>query len=122
MYKRQVLVGDGVGRVLIDLESGSKIVSGELNDLGGMAVQGEALITGAAGEVVNVMIPSRVTMTDPAGGEAELRDFETDLSALPVLDSNGRLTFRFTATLFTDAATAAGGNLRGRIPISVQYD
>lgn len=121
-FGRLVLIGDGVGRVVIDLNTGKKLVSGELDDLGGMAVQGEALITGAPGEIVNVSIPGRVTMTDPAGGQAELRDFETDLPALARLDSNGQLTFRFTATLYTDAKTAMGGNLRARIPISVEYD
>lgn len=121
-FGRLVLIGDGVGRVVLDLDTGNKVVFGELDDLGGMAMQGEALITGAPGEIVVVSIPSRVAMTDPGGGEAELRDFESDLPPLATLDSNGQLTFRFTATLYTDAKTALGGNLRARIPISVEYD
>lgn len=121
-FGRIVRVGDGVGRVVLDLESGSKIIFGELNDLGGVALNGEAMITGAPNQTVRVVIPTQVAMRDPAGGEAELRDFVTDLPALAALDSNGQLTFRFSATMYTDAATALGGNLRARIPISVQYD
>lgn len=121
-FGRLVLLGDGVGRVIIDLESGNKTVFGELDDLGGMAVQGEARISGAPGEIIHVSIPTQVLMNDAGGSEAELRDFVTDLPALTVLDSTGQLTFRFSATLYTDARTAMGGNLRARIPISVQYD
>lgn len=71
---------------------------------------------------VRVEFPTRVIMRDPAGGEAELRDFVTDLGQLPRLDSAGMLEFRFTGTLYTDVAVAIGGNLRGRVPIQVDYD
>lgn len=121
-FGRIVLIGDGVGRVILDLESGNKISFGELGDLGGMAVKGEALITGAPGQTVQVIIPTEVSMRDPAGGEAQLRDFVTNLPVLAQLDSNGRLAFNFSATLYTDSETALGGNLRARIPISVQYN
>jgi len=117
-----VLVGDGVGRVIIDLSSGNKSTFGGIDDLGGMAVQGRAIITGTAGQIVRVSIPTSIIMSDPAGGEAELRDFVSDLPPLPMLDANGQLAFNFTGTMYTDAQTAIGGRLRGRIPISVQYD
>ena len=121
-FGRLVLVGDGVGRVLIDLSSGNKSTFGGIDDLGGMAVQGRAVITGTPNQIVRVNIPTSIVMNDPAGGEAELRDFISDLPALPMLDANGQLAFNFSGTMYTDADTAVGGKLRGRIPISVQYD
>jgi len=60
-------------------------------------------------------------MSDTGGSEAELRDLVTDLPALPMLDMDGQLEFRFAGTLVTGAETARGGKLRGRIPISVEY-
>lgn len=121
-FGRLVLVGDGVGRVVIDLASGGKTTFGGLDDLGGIAVKGRAVITGTANQIIRVDIPNAIVMSDPAGGEAELRDFVSDLPALPVLDQNGQLAFHFTGTMYTDANTAVGGKLRGRIPISVQYN
>jgi hypothetical protein len=108
--------------VLVDLQTGAKTVVGNLNDLGGIAVQGRAIIRGTPLKAIRVNFPANVVMRDPAGGQAELRDFVTDLSQLPRLDSGGRLEFRFTGTLYTDVALAVGGNLRGRVPIQVDYD
>ncbi|MDZ4306683.1 DUF4402 domain-containing protein [Allopontixanthobacter sp.] len=121
-FGRLVMVGDGVGRVLIDIQTGAKTIIGNLDDLGGLAVQGRATIRGVPRQPVRVEFPTLVTMRDPAGGEAELRDFVTDLGQLPRLDSTGVLEFRFTGTLYTDLAVALGGNLRGRVPIQVSYD
>lgn len=121
-FGRMVMIGDGIGRVLIDLQTGNKTVFGNLNDLGGIAVQGRALITGTPMRPVIVNLPTSIVMTDPAGGQAELRDFTTDLPALPSLNSNGTLEFHFTGTLYTTSATALGGTLRGRVPIMVDYN
>lgn len=121
-FGRLVLVGNGVGQVVIDLQTGEKYVTGGLNDLGGISVQGRAVVTGKAYRAIRVDIPGSALMTDPAGGQAELRDIVTDLPPLPVLDGEGKLVFHFTGTLNTDAATAVGGQLRGRIPIRVSYD
>lgn len=121
-FGRLVMVGTGVGSVLIDLQTGQKFTRGQLNDLGGIAVRGQALVTGKPSKAISVSLPLTITMSDPAGGQAELRDFKTDLSALPTLDANGRLVFHFTGTLYTGANIGIGGTLRGRIPIRVQYN
>lgn len=121
-FGRLVLVGDGVGHVVLDLSSGSKLVFGGLDDLGGFAVKGQALVTGAPNRVIVVDMPTSITMADPAGGQAQLRDIVTNIPSLPVLDGNGQMVFEFSGTLYTDSATALGGTLRGRIPISVQYN
>ncbi|NQX94914.1 MAG: DUF4402 domain-containing protein [Erythrobacter sp.] len=120
-FGRIVVLQRGEGRVLLDLETGEKTLIGDLDDLGGMPITGEATVTGAPFEALRVILPTRVSMRDATGGQAEMRDFETDLSALPTLDANGQLTFRFSGTLMLNAQTDATGNLRGRVPITVEY-
>ena len=121
-FGRLVLVGNGIGRVVLDLDSGTKLTFGGIDDLGGFAVKGRALVTGEPNRAVMIDLPNNVLMADPAGGTAELRDIVTNLTSLPLLDTNGQLTFEFSGTLYTDTNTAVGGLLRGRIPISVQYN
>ena len=121
-FGRILIVGDGVGRVLIDLSSGSKTVFGGLEDFGGISVQGHAIVTGEPMRTIRVEFPTRITLSDPTGATAEMRDFATDLPPLIALDANGQLEFHFSGTLYTDAELASGGNLRGRIPIVVEYD
>ena len=121
-FGRLVLVGNGIGSVLIDLQTGQKVTFGGIDDLGGVAVQGRAIVTGKPLKAVRVDLPLAVTMSDSGGGQAELRDFETDLPALAMLDANGQLTFHFAGRLYTDNAIGLGGTLRGRVPIRVTYD
>ncbi|MEL6540090.1 MAG: DUF4402 domain-containing protein [Pseudomonadota bacterium] len=120
-FGRVVVLKRGEGRVLLDLETGRTTLLGDLEDLGGMPITGQATITGSPFEPLNISLPSRVSMRDATGGQAEIDDFVTDLSALPTLDANGQLTFRFSGTLVLNAQTRASGRLRGRVPISVEY-
>lgn len=120
-FGRLVLLGKGEGRVLLDLDTGEKRLIGDIDDLGGIAVSGRAVITGAPLEEVRIDLPTEVTMRDPTGGTARMRDMITNLPALPQLDIDGRLEFRFSGTLVIDANTDGAGKLRGRVPISVQY-
>jgi hypothetical protein len=59
-------------------------------------------------------------MSSADGGRAELISFTTNLPARPVLDARGELEFTFGARLVVHSGK--GGNLRGRIPISVDYN
>ena len=120
-FGRVVLLGDGEARIVLDLDTGQKFLIGEIDDLGGMPITGRAMITGAPFEQIVVDLPNEVAMRDPNGGNARIRDFETDLEGFPTLDSNGQLEFGFSGTLVIDAETNASGNLRGRVPISVEY-
>lgn len=120
-FGRVVLLGNGEARVLLDLESGQKTVIGDVDDLGGMPITGRAVITGAPFEQIVIDLPNEVAMRDPSGGDARIRDFVTNLPGFPTLDANGQLEFRFSGTLVIEAETNASGNLRGRIPISVEY-
>ncbi|MFV0645991.1 MAG: DUF4402 domain-containing protein [Sphingomonadaceae bacterium] len=119
-FGRLVISGSGAGQVIIDMQTGQRITSGEIAELGGFPMAGHAIITGRPMRVVRVVFPDSVLMRNAIGGEATLRNFQTDLPAMPVLDAHGTLEFNFTGTLI--ANTPQGGDLRGRIPISVSYD
>lgn len=121
-FGRLLKIGAGEGTVLLDPVTGTKVIAGELEDFGGFTVQGRATIVGTRLRQVQINFPNRIIMRDPNGGLAELRDFRTNLSALPTLDANGVLEFTFTGTLVTGSMIGRGGNLRGSIPISVDYN
>ena len=59
-------------------------------------------------------------MTAADGSAAELTEFSTDLPSRPTLDANGELSFSFGARLIM--RSGGGGNYRGRIPITVDYN
>lgn len=120
-FGRVVLLGDGEGRVILDLGTGEKTLVGDVDDLGGMPFTGRAMITGAPFEQVMISLPSEVSMRDSKGGNAIIRDFVSDVDTFAVLDSFGQLEFGFSGTLVLGADQKAAGNLRGRVPISVEY-
>ncbi|WP_336985715.1 DUF4402 domain-containing protein [Altererythrobacter aquiaggeris] len=119
-FGRLVLIGDGVGQVVLDLKTGEKRTTGGIGDLGGMAFQGKARITGVPNTAIRIELPASIIMTDGAGAEAQLSELQTDMPLVGYLDGNGELEFQFTGKLKTDSPI--GGNLRGRIPIRVQYN
>jgi hypothetical protein len=120
-FGRVVLLGDGEARVILDLTTGQKTLIGDVDDLGGMPITGRAMISGAPFEAILIDLPGEIAMRDPNGGDARINDFVTDLSGFPQLDSNGQLWFNFSGTLVIDAESNSSGNLRGRVPITVQY-
>lgn len=119
-FSRLALTGKGQASAAIDPQTGEKRTDGGVVDLGGMAVEGRARITGEPHRSVRVTFPGSVTMTSTTGGTAELSDFATDLPAWPVLDAGGFLEFSFGGRL--KMTGPVGGSLRGRIPISVDYN
>lgn len=121
-FGRLIVVGSKVGHVMIDLDSGAKLVFGDIDDGGGMPVYGTALVTGQPLRTIAVTMPASVQLTAANGAQAVMRDFRTNLSAMPRLDSAGQLRFDFTGTLFTDSTVLSGGRLRGRVPITVDYN
>jgi hypothetical protein len=119
-FSRLALTGKDGGSAAIDPQSGARSTDGGLVALGGMAVQGRARITGVPLRAVRVDLPRTVTMSTANGGEAILTDLATDLPAWPTLDATGTLEFSFGGRLTVPAG--ASGRLRGRIPISVDYN
>lgn len=119
-FSRLALTGKGEASAEIDAQTGQKRTSGGIVDLGGTAVQGRARINGVPHRAVRIELPPSVAMTSTSGAAAELTDFTTDLPPNPVLDAGGSLEFAFGGRLRIDGP--AGGSLRGRIPISVDYN
>lgn len=121
-FGRLILLGNGNSSVLLDLESGQKITAGNLDDYGGATMVGRATVTGRPNSEVQVSFPDRITMRDPRGGIAELREFKTSLPIVPRLDNTGTLEFSFTGKLTITDTIGDGGDLRGRVPITVEYN
>ena len=108
------------GSVEVDAQTGSKSTQGDMISLGGTPVTGHGRITGEPLRRVRIDLPARVAMSTPDGGSAELTDFTISLPANPSLNANGELEFSFGARLVIK--DGRGGNYRGRIPISVDYN
>ncbi len=119
-FSRLALTGDSGGSAAIDPQSGAKRTGGGMIDLGGMSVQGRGRITGTPQRPVRIDLPQRVAMNAPDGTSGELTDLATDLPVNPVLDAAGTLEFTFGGKL--NVRGNQGGNFRGRIPISVDYN
>lgn len=119
-FARLALTGREGGSAEIDAASGTKRTNGAVANLGGMAITGRGKVTGEPLREVRIDLPQAVPMDAPDGGNAELTDFSTDLPSRPTLDANGELTFSFGARLVM--RNAGGGNYRGRIPITVDYN
>ena len=119
-FSRMALAGDQDGSAQLDPQTGHKDTDQGLIDLGGMAFQGRAKVSGEPLRQVRIELPQRVTLHNPLGGQVELSDFVTDVPQIAALDALGRLEFRFGARLQT--VGAMGGTFRGRIPIRIDYN
>jgi hypothetical protein len=119
-FSRMTLTGEPEGSARIDPQTGSRQVEGGLVELGGVAMQGRGRITGEPLRPVRIDLPSSIPMTTAGGGRAELTDLTTNLPPFPTLDANGVLEFAFGGRL--KVSGNAGGNFRGRVAISVDYN
>ena len=119
-FSRLAISGQDGGSAAIDPQTGAKRTGQGLLDLGGSAIQGRGRISGTPGRAVRIELPSRVTMSAADGTTAILTDLVTDLPAWPVLDAGGSLEFGFGGRL--EVRGNHGGNFRGRIPITVDYN
>lgn len=115
----RVAAGAGGGEVEIDPVTGVRRVRGDVRDLGGFAVTGTVTVRGEPGAEVRVFLPASVDLESGSGGTARVVGLATDLSAAPRLGPDGRLIFRFGGRL--QVSGASGGDYRGRIPVTVEY-
>lgn len=116
----RVATGTGGGSVTVDPHTGARRITGNLLDLGGMAVSGEAIVTGTPGRNVRIFIPPQIDLEGDQGRSARVVDVATDLGPAPRIGPDGRLRFRFGGRL--QVASDDDGNYRGRIPISAEYE
>lgn len=119
-FSKASVSNKGTGAVHIDPATGMKRVEGGAVDLGGYAMAGRAVISGEPGRTVRVDFPRQVRMSSGQGPNAELVDITTSLGSAPRLDIGGRLEFTFGGRLVMKGK--AVGNLRGRIPITAEYE
>ena len=119
-FSKLALTGRSGGSAEMSATDGAKHTTGEVVDLGGIAVTGHGRITGVPLREVRLDLPDTVDMSTPDGGQAKLAQFTTDLAPHPQLNANGELEFSFGERLIISGSH--GGNYRGRIPISVDYN
>jgi hypothetical protein len=117
-FGRLVVSAGGQGNALLRPD-GSATATGSLVGPGARAMAGSAVIHGQPGKAVRVILPPHIVLTSLAGGQITFEDVTSDLPALPQLDSNGRLTFRFGGRLRVSGD--AEGQYRGDLPILVEY-
>jgi Domain of unknown function (DUF4402) len=116
----RVATGQGGGSVTLDPVTGQRRVSGGLQDIGGLALTGEAMVSGTPGRAVRVILPGEILLDSDQGRSARVVDLTTNLGPAPRLGPDGRLNFRFGGRLAVGRDD--DGNYRGRIPISVEYE
>jgi len=119
-FSRLALLNRSGGEVSIDPVSGHRRVSGAITDLGGMSLNGEGRLEGEPGRYVRINLPDRITLSAPNGSTADVVKLETNLPAQAKLDREGRLTFSFGGKLRVTGN--AGGQYRGRIAITAEYE
>ncbi len=119
-FSRLALLNRAGGEVSIDPVSGHRRVSGAITDLGGMSLNGEGRLEGEPGRYVRVNLPESITLSAPNGSTAQVVKLETNLPAQAKLDREGRLKFTFGGKL--QVTGNAGGQYRGRIAITAEYE
>ncbi len=106
----------GVARLMPD---GSSSTSGSIGALSGRAMVGSVVIRGEAGRLVQVDLPKSIQLYGLGGGSIRIESLTTDLPALPRLDSQGSLQFKFGGELHVEGSVE--GDFRGDVPITVDY-
>jgi len=117
-FDRLILAGAGDGSAELSPD-GSRIVGGSVTALGARAMVGEVVIRGEPGRLVRIELPRRIELIGLSGGTVRLESIRADLPAMPRLDSNGRLSFRFGGVL--KVSGDVDGEFRGDVPIDVEY-
>jgi hypothetical protein len=117
-FDRLIMLGEGDGAAVIRPD-GSRAAEGALTDVGPRAMVGTATVHGEAGRAVRVELPRRIELYSLSGGRIAFDEVVSDLPSLPRLDSAGNLSFRFGGRI--KITGDAGGQYRGDLPITVEY-
>lgn len=118
-FSRAAIASIGQGTIVVTPD-GSRTVSGNLEDLGGMGVAGTVEVWGSPNRQLTIELPDAVELRAADGAVAKVTNFRTDLKRNPKLNVAGYLKFNFGAELHVSAGQS--GQFRGRIPISVEYE
>ena len=117
-FDRLILTGGGDGSAELSPD-GERSVTGSITAISARAMVGEVTIRGEPGRMVRVTLPERIELFGLAGGSIRLESIRSDLSPMPRLDGEGRLSFRFGGILRVSGDL--DGEFRGDVPIDVEY-
>ena len=117
-FDRLVLLGVGEGMATI-LPNGERSATGTVATVSARAMVGAVTVHGEPGRSVRVEMPSRIELFSVNGASIAIEELESDLAAMPKLDSAGNLSFRFGGRL--KITGDAEGEYRGDVPITVDY-
>jgi hypothetical protein len=117
-FDRLILAGSGHGSAELSPDGG-RSVAGSVATIGLRAMAGQVSITGEPGRAVRISLPERIELSGINGGTVRLESIRSDLPAIPRLDGQGRLTFRFGGILRLSGEV--DGEFRGEVPSDVEY-
>jgi len=117
-FDRLVLLGSGDGAATL-LPSGDRNASGSVATLSARAMVGSITVHGEPNRAIRVEMPGSIQLYSLSGGRISVDRLDTDLPAMPRLDSAGNLTFRFGGRV--QISGDADGDYRGDVPITVEY-
>jgi hypothetical protein len=117
-FDRLVLLGAGAGTAVIRPD-GSHSAQGNVSEAGPRAMVGTATVHGEPGRAIRVELPQQIELYSMGGGRISFDEVTSDLPSLPRLDSAGNLSFRFGGRV--KISGDAGGQYRGDLPITVEY-
>jgi hypothetical protein len=117
-FDRLILASRGIGSAEL-APDGARVVSGSVASMGARAVVGEVVVRGEPGRALRVVLPDSIELYGLAGGSIQLESIRSDLPALPRLDSDGTLRFRFGGAV--RIVGDADGEFRGSVPLDVEY-
>lgn len=117
-FDQLILSGSGEGRAELGPD-GSRIASGSVTAISARAMVAEVMVRGEPGRQLRVELPRDIELHGLNGGSIRLESIKSDLPAMPRLDSNGRLSFRFGGIVRISGS--ADGEFRGDVRVNVEY-
>lgn len=117
-FDRLILARAGDGTAVIRPD-GTRTATGSLSEVGARAMVATVVVRGQPNRDVRVEIPTRIELFSLNGGRIAFDQVESDLPAVPRLDSTGRLVFRFGGRLRVTGDSE--GEFRGDLPVTVEY-
>lgn len=117
-FDRLITAGSGSGTAEL-APDGSRSVSGSVTTMSARAMVGEVVVRGEPGREVRIELPRSIQLSGFNGGSMRIESIRSDLPAMPRLDSNGRLSFRFGGIIHLSGD--ADGDFRGDARIAVDY-
>ncbi len=115
-----VVLGNSMGSVTVDAETGSTSTTGNIRILSGGGSAATLDISGAKDSLVSVRVANAADLVAPSGQSVQLQDITSTGQSGVRLSRTGQAEVRIGATLPVSVGTQSG-NYRGRIVVAVDY-